>query len=310
MLIKNVITHHAPPKSKRTVKRPLLFMNSQLRKACHRKSMLRNKDFKCRQTQILWEQCRKRRNLVTKLKAKSMADYFSRRHSAQHLKKNPPKFWDIIKPFMTNKSKSCNENITLKHNGKIVNNPGDVCYIFNGYFANVALEIGSEKSLNEDEELHQIFEMYQNHASIVRIQEYVSIDSLFKFTNVSVGEVKSLLRNIDSSKATGYDTIPPKLVKAAPNELVQPSSSLVNMPISLSCFPHEFKKSETSPLYKGQNNLEPQNYRPLSILTCLSKIFKRVYNDQMGVYFKDILSTLLSAFRKQYGCPLRVDKID
>ena len=210
---------------------------------------------------------------------------------------------------MTNKSKSCNENITLKHNGKIVNNPDDVCDIFNGYFTNVALEIGSEEILNEDEELDQIFKMYQNHASIARIQEHVSIDSPFKFTNVSIGEVKSLLRNIDSSKATGYDTIPPKLVKAAANELAQPISSLVNMSLSLSRFPHELKKSETSPLYKGQNSLEPQNYRPLSVLTCLSKIFERVYNDQMGVYFKDILSTLLSAFRKRYGCPHVLTKL-
>ena len=143
---------------------------------------------------------------------------------------------------MTNKSKSCNENITLKHNGKIVNNPDDVCDIFNGYFTNVALEIGCKEILNEDEELDQIFKVYQNHAGIVRIQEQVSIDSPFKFTNVSVGEVKSLLRNIDSSKATGYDTIPPKLVKAAANGLAQPIYSLVNMSLSLSRFPHQFKK--------------------------------------------------------------------
>ena len=151
-----------------------------------------------------------------------MADYLSKRCSAQHLKKNPSKFWDTIQPFMTNKSKGCNENITLKHNGKIVNNPDDVCDIFNGYFTNVALEIRSEASLNEDEELDQIFKMYQNHPNIARIQEHVSIDSPFKFTNVSVGEVKSLLRNIDSSKATVYDTITPKLLKAAANELAQP----------------------------------------------------------------------------------------
>ena len=98
---------------------------------------------------------------------------------------------------MTNKSKSCNDNIILKHNGKIMNNPNDVCDIFNGYFTNVALEIGSEEILNEDGELDQIFKMYQNHASIVRIQERVSIDPPFKFTNVSVVEVKSLLRNIE-----------------------------------------------------------------------------------------------------------------
>ena len=301
-LIKNVIDHHAPPKSKRTVKRPLPFMNSQLRKACHRKSMLRNKYFKYGRTQLLWEQYRKSRNLVTKLKSKSMADYFSQRCNAHNLKRNPSKFWDTVKPFMTNKSKGCNENITLKHNGKIINNPNDVCDIFNDYFTNVAREIGSEETLNEEEELDHIFKIYENHASIVGIQEHVTVNSPFQFTHVSVGEVKALLLDIDSTKATGYDTIPPKLVKAAANELAQPISSLVNMSISLSCFPHELKKSETSPLYKSQDNLEPQNYRPLSVLTCLSKIFERVYNDQMGVYFKDILSTLLSAFRKRYGC--------
>ena len=122
-----------------------------------------------------------------------------------------------------------------------MDNANDVCDIFNGYFTNVALEIGSEEILNEDEEFDQIFKMHQNHTSIVRIQEHVSIDSPFKFTNVSVAEVKSLLRNIDSSKATGYDTIPPKLVKAAANELAQPISSLVNMSLSLSCFPHYLK---------------------------------------------------------------------
>ena len=70
-----------------------------------------------------------------------------------------------------------------------MNNLNDVCDIFNGYFTNVALEIGSEEILNKDEEFDQIFKMYQNHACIVRIQEHVSIDSSFQFTNVSVGEV-------------------------------------------------------------------------------------------------------------------------
>ena len=109
---------------------------------------------------------------------------------------------------MTNKSKGCNENITLKHNGKIINNPNDVCDIFNDYFTNVAREIGSEETLNEEEELDHIFKIYENHASIVGIQEHVTVNSPFQFTNVSVGEVKALLLDIDSTKATGYDTIP------------------------------------------------------------------------------------------------------
>ena len=118
-----------------------------------------------------------------------MADYFSQRCSAQHLKRNPAKFWDTIKPFMTNKSKSCNENITLKHNGKIMNNPDDVCDIFNSYFTNVALEIGCEEILNEDRELDQIFKMYQNHASIVKIQEYVKLTPLLNLRMSVLGKL-------------------------------------------------------------------------------------------------------------------------
>ena len=62
-----------------------------------------------------------------------------------------------------------------------------------------------------------------------------------------------------------------------------------------------WKQSDTSPLHKGQNNLDAQNYRTLDVLTHLFN-FLYICNDQMSVYFKDTLSTLLSAFRKRYGC--------
>ena len=162
--------------------------------------------------------------------------------------------------------------------------------------------IGNEKELHEEEELENVFDMYENHESVKQIREHTNIDCQFNFTDVSVVEVKVLLQDIDSSKASGYDNVPPKLVKVAAAELAQPISSLINRSISLSCFPHELKKSETSPLYKSLDNLNPQNYRPLSVLNCLSKIFERIYNNQMNVHFKDLLSSLLSAFRKRYGC--------
>merc|ERR1711942_94839 len=44
------------------------------------------------------------------------------------------------------------------------------------------------------------------------------------------------------------------------------------------------------------------NFRPVSILACISKIFERVYSDQMMEFFHDILSIALSAFRKSYSC--------
>ena len=109
-----------------------------------------------------------------------------------------------IKPYMTNK-----KNITLKHDGKIMNNPNDFCDIFNGYFTNAAHEIGREEILNDDEELDDTYEIYGNLDSIVRIQEHVNIDSPFHSTNVSVGEVQALLQDIIFNKTTGCGTILP-----------------------------------------------------------------------------------------------------
>ena len=64
----------------------------------------------------------------------------------------------------------------------------------------------------------------------------------------------------------------------------------------------DLKKSELSPLYKCKDSLMSENYGPFSILTSLSKIFEKVFNQELYDYFKDVMSDLLSAFRKKYGC--------
>ena len=53
---------------------------------------------------------------------------------------------------------------------------------------------------------------------------------------------------------------------------------------------------------KYKDTLIADNHRPLSILPSLSKIFERIFNQQLYDHFKHILSDLSSAFRKKYGC--------
>ena len=60
--------------------------------------------------------------------------------------------------------------------------------------------------------------------------------------------------------------------------------------------------AEVIPVYKKADNLKKENYRPFSILPCLSKIFERVMADQLNTYFRDIFDEALSAFRTGYSC--------
>ena len=301
-LIQGIVDGHAPIKRKKTVKYPVPFMNSKLRKACLNKAMLRNKYFKYGRTKYLWDCYRKIRNQVTKLKATSMNSYFSEKCNPETFQRNPSKYWQTIKPFMTDKSKTVDQNISLFHENKVVNDPAKVCNIFNDYFIEAASHIGKEDPIQDDETIDDILCSYKDHTTIKRIISNVSHVSMFNFSVVSVKEVQKLLKDVDSKKATGYDNIPPKILKIAADELAHPLANLINLSVTKSNFPMDLKKSELSPLYKCKDSLMSENYRPLSVLTSLSKIFEKVFNQQLYDYFTDVMSDLLSAFRKKYGC--------
>ena len=100
-----------------------------------------------------------------------------------------------------------------------------------------------------------------------------------------------------------------QLLRLWATELAPTITNLINQSIEKSHFPTAIKKSELSPLFKNKDSLITDNYRPLSILSSVSKIFEKVFNQQLYDYFKhimsgllSIMSGLLSAFRKKYGC--------
>ena len=57
-----------------------------------------------------------------------------------------------------------------------------------------------------------------------------------------------------------------------------------------------------SPLYKKEGRLNKVNYRPVSLLTVISKIYESVMFDQVSDYFDPIFEDLLCAFRKKCSC--------
>ena len=71
--------------------------------------------------------------------------------------------------------------------------------------------------------------------------------------------------------------------------------------IMTASFPDQLKLAELSPLFKNNDSLLTGNYRPVSVLTCFFKVFEKVYHDQLYEYFREILASLLTAFRKQFS---------
>ena len=77
---------------------------------------------------------------------------------------------------------------------------------------------------------------------------------------------------------------------------------IINKSITDCIFPNALKYGEVRPIYKKNETLCKTNYRPVSVLPIISKVFESVLIDQMSEYFEPILSPSLSGFRKHHSC--------
>ena len=115
-------------------------------------------------------------------------------------------------------------------------------------------------------------------------------------------EVQKRLKNIDTTKATGFDKIPPKLVKLLAEILSTVLSITINNSLKYGVFPDDAKIASVIPLDKGKpNKNEISNFRPVSILNTFSKIYEKVIKDQLVSGLDKYLTPFISAYRKGYS---------
>ena len=143
------------------------------------------------------------------------------------------------------------------------------------FFANVALNIRRNDNINLDEDLLSIANSYGDHPSIEAIKRHMSHVDNFDFKEVSQNEVRTLLKGLNHTKSPGYDHVPPKLLNITAEEMSIPLTPLINGSIKTASFPDQLKLAELSPLFKNSDSLLTGNYRPVSVLTCISKVFER-----------------------------------
>ena len=148
-----------------------------------------------------------------------MKKYFSKRCNNENFVKKTNAVLENDQAFLADKMKEPRNNVTLQQNDKIINDPSIVSNIFNNYFRTVAMEIGNESPLSEEESLDEIFQIYEDHKSVKNIHSNKQQDISFNFNEVPVSKVRSLIQEIDHRKACGFDNMPPKLLKSAATEL-------------------------------------------------------------------------------------------
>ena len=102
---------------------------------------------------------------------------------------------------------------------------------------------------------------------------------------VSVQKVEKMLKSLKSSRATAIDGLDSYSLKISAGFVAVPIHHLITLSIMQQKFPSLWKLAKILPLHKKGNILERKNYRPVSILSPVSKVLERVIYDQLYMYF-------------------------
>ena len=128
-------------------------------------------------------------------------------------------------------------------------------------------------------------------------------DDMIDLTTISdltltEGEVRYVLRNLDEEKATGPDNIPAVLLKNCAASIAPSLCELFNKSLSSGHLPSEWKLSNICPIPKKSPLHEVSNYRPISLLSLVSKVFERCIYNRLIDHISSKLNELQYGFQR------------
>lgn len=175
---------------------------------------------------------------------------------------NPKALWSVVKDI-TNTKRAC--NLSEKLLGTYPD-PYVAVNCVNGYFVDIGRSLASKVKVPSHPPLFN-----------KRSTGWNGRDSL-TILPIDPDEVERLILGLRSDCASGWDDIPATVLKCSRGALLSPITHVLNLCISSGCFPSAFKRALVHPIYKGGCRDSVTNFRPISILSALSKLLERYLN--------------------------------
>lgn len=222
-----------------------------------------------------WEGYKKQRNYVTNMIRQKKKRAIS--NTIKDSKGNTKPVWDVLK-------------IKKKETFPETNLSADQ---FNSHFTSIAKSI-TKNLVVTDEMTFPISE-----------HNLTDIPQFTPFTCTSI------LFHIPGRKSTGPDRITVRMLKLVWPYIVDIVTDMFNRVLSEGKFPSIWKLARVSPIHKSGDINNPSNYRPISVLPVLSKIFEKHINHHLQEYLtkKKIIHELQCGFRKGHSCSDSLFKI-
>ena len=302
-----VLDKHPPRKVKKVRGNQGPFMTKELSKAIMNKSKIRNKYQKwpSRENVLALKEAKKFFNKLPKSVKKA---YF--RKATGKCFVNNKAFWNRIKPFLTNKGFLTNETIAIENKGKIVTDKSKLVNLFNAHYINIVektsgcppeIEGNPENKTNDKATVQSIIRKYQTHPSILNIKSKNTVKNTFNIPSATSGQINKIIKELNVKKATGPDKVPLKIVRLSANIIDSHLTDIINSDLLNDSFSEDAKTASVRPISKKKKRDKIENYRPISILKCFSKIYEKLLLEAFKPFINTFLSEYIAAYREHYS---------
>jgi len=219
------------------------------------------------------------KNKINKLVKKSEVDFYTNKLKEE--KSNIQTLWKTYSMLLGKNKSQSNHIDKLVYNNHAFHDNEGITNAFNHYFTNIGPSL-VDTGTNDD--------TYANYLRDPQIQ------SMFLQT-ISRGELLAEMKLTNKKKSSGIDNIAPKVVAMCADNIITPLLHIYNLSFSTGVFPDKLKIAKTIPLYKKNSRFDPNNYRPISLLSIFSKLLERLMHKRLYSY----LTKFNILFDRQFG---------
>ena len=221
-------------------------------------------------------------NLNEIVSHKKEAHYSSLASQLNDRNLNPNKYWQILKSFYNDRKIPFIPPLLI--NNDFVNDFREKANCFNLFFSNICKPF--------------------DNASVLPNTQSSATSSTIKNIDFSKDDLINIIRSLDINKAHGFDEISTRMIKICDTALLEPLSILFHNCLKECVFPEIWKKANVVPIHKKGDKQIINNYRPISLLPVVSKIFEKIIYNNIYHYLEieDLLSPHQSGFRSSDSC--------
>ena len=179
--------------------------------------------------------------------------------------------WRIIKDILNKSQKQKNYPDTFLVDGKLISDKLIIAKQLNSCFSNIGQNLASEI-------------IAPNNKSFT--DYLISPCGIgFNFVNVTVADIMKIIDNLQAKTSSGVDGLSVKLLKLIKDDVASSITLIINQSFQSGIFPDQLKIAKVIPIFKKDNSAKLDKYRPIYILTAISKVFEQIIFNQLQEHF-------------------------